>query len=152
VEAGAHSINPIITERTIVNIQSSKMDKKVERWNRISEAAAKQSGRSRIPVVSYPMEFREALTKPKGAEPSAICYVKEDSLTLKDLLRKNIETEVLNIFIGPEGGFTVVEWEKARMAGLSSISLGKRILKAETAGFFVTVAAMYEYGELDRKD
>lgn len=151
VESGAHSINPIITERTIVNIQSSKIDKKVERWNRISEAAAKQSGRSRIPVVAYPMEYSEALTKPRGAEPSIICYVQEGSHSLKELLGKKADAEVLNVFIGPEGGFTPFEWENAKSAGLSSISLGKRILKAETAGFFVTVAAMYEYGELERK-
>lgn len=151
VEAGVSSIYPMTTERTIVNISDSKLDKRVERWNKISESAAKQSGRSRIPVVSYPITLPDALKKPKGAEPSIICYVKEGSLSLKQLLKKSPNAKVLNVFIGPEGGFSPMEWEIAKLAGLQSVSLGKRILKAETAGFFVSVAAMYEYNELEQK-
>jgi len=149
VEAGVSNIQPMITERTIVDIPTAKIDRKAERWNKISESAAKQSGRSKIPLVSYPIRFSEALKKPKGAEPSIICYVNEGTLSLKEYLNAHPNAEVLNVFIGPEGGFTEMEWEMAKLAGLSSVSLGKRILKAETAGFFVTVAAMYEYGELD---
>lgn len=152
VEAGAASIQPIITEHTVIDIPENKIDRKVERWNKISESAAKQSGRSRIPAVFFPVQFSEALKKPKGAEPSIICYVKEGTLKLKQFLGRHPDAEVLNVFIGPEGGFSPVEWEIARLAGLYSVSLGKRILKAETAGFFVTVAAMYEYGELGQKD
>ena len=152
VEAGAASIQPMTTEHSVVNIQDGKVDRKVERWTKISESAAKQSGRSSIPTVFYPVSFTEALKKPKGAEPSIICYVKEGTLTLKQLFRCNPEAEVVNVFIGPEGGFSPGEWELAKRAGLQSVSLGKRILKAETAGFFVMVAAMYEYDELERKD
>lgn len=151
VEAGAASIQPLITEHTVINIAETKLDKRVERWNKISESAAKQSGRSAIPLVSYPLSMAEALKKPKGAEPSIICYVKEGTLGLKQLLKENPDADTLNVFIGPEGGFSPVEWEIAKMAGLKSVSLGKRILKAETAGFFVTLAAMYEYGELGEK-
>jgi len=151
VEAGVHSINPIVTDRTVVVIPDSKMDKKYERWNRISSEGAKQSGRSLVPVVSYPKSFKAALESITPKDPTIICYVEEGTLSLKEVFKENKKAERINIFIGPEGGFTEDEWNMAVEIGARSVTLGKRILKAETAGLFVTAVAMYEYGELDKK-
>ncbi len=151
IEAGVHSINPIITERTVVNIPDSKINKKAERWNKIAEEAAKQSGRSLIPNVAFPRKIETVLETINPDELSIICYVEEDTLTLKEVFNKNTNSKLINIFIGPEGGFTENEWKMAVSKGAFSVTLGKRILKAETAGLFVTAAAMYEYGELDIK-
>ncbi len=151
IEAGVHSINPIITERTVVNIPDSKIDKKAERWNKIAEEAAKQSGRSLIPNVAFPKKLETVLETINPDELSIICYVEEGTLTLKEVFNKNNSSKIINIFIGPEGGFTEKEWEMVVSEGAFSVTLGKRILKAETAGLFVTAAAMYEYGELGKK-
>lgn len=151
IEAGVNSINPIITERTIVNIPDSKVDKKAERWNKIAEEAAKQSGRSLIPNVAFPQKFETVLEKLDPNELSIICYVEEDTISLKEVFKKNSDSKAINIFIGPEGGFTDKEWKSAVSKGTVSVTLGKRILKAETAGLFVTATAMYEYDELDKK-
>ncbi len=151
VEAGVHSIIPMYTARTIVKIQDSKIDKKFERWNRISFEAAKQSGRSLIPQVAYPKDFNKAIEAVLPVDLSIICYVEEGTLSLKDFFRENLNAGRINVFIGPEGGFTENEWKTAVEKGIKSVTLGKRILKAETAGVFVTAAAMYEYGELGKK-
>lgn len=151
IEAGVHSINPIITERTVVNLPDSKIDKKAERWNKIAEEAAKQSGRSLIPNVAFPKKIDTVLETLSPNELSIICYVDEGTLTLKEVFNKNASPKIINIFIGPEGGFTEKEWKIALSKGAFSVTLGKRILKAETAGLFVTAAAMYEYDELDKK-
>lgn len=151
VEAGVYSIKPMNTERTIVRIPDSKIDKKYERWNRISSEAAKQSGRSLIPQVSYPTEFSEAIKSINTDDMSMICYVGEGSLSIRGLLQDNGEARNINVFIGPEGGFSEKEWKMAVDSGIKSVTLGKRILKAETAGVFVLAATMYEYGEMDKK-
>ncbi len=151
IEAGVNSITPLTTQRTVVNIKNTKMDKKHERWNRIALEAAKQSGRSMIPSIHFPLEFYEALTGLHEDELNIICYVEEGTLSLKSLLKGNRDAKVMNVFIGPEGGFTVEEWEKAVKSGAVSVSLGNRILKAETAGLFVTAATMYEFDQLDKK-
>lgn len=150
VEAGVHSITPVITDRTVVLIPDSKIEKKYDRWNKIAEGAAKQSGRSCIPQVSYPVPFKNALESIKG-DLSIICYVEENSLSLKEVFKSSPKAGVINVFIGPEGGFTEDEWKHAVAGGLRSVTLGKRILKAETAGLFTMAAAMYEYDELNKK-
>lgn len=151
IEAGVNSINPIITERTVVNIPDSKIEKKAERWNKIAEEAAKQSGRSLIPNVTLPKKLETVLETIDPDELSIMCYVEEGTLTLKEVFNSNTNSKSINIFIGPEGGFTEKEWKMAVSKGALSVTLGKRILKAETAGLFVTAAAMYEYDELDKK-
>lgn len=151
VEAGAHSIIPLNTERTVVSIPDSKIDKRNERWNKIAEGASKQSGRSLIPNVSYPVDLKGALNMIKDSDLTIICYVDEGTLSIKDVFEEHGDAEVINVFIGPEGGFTKKEWESAVQKGALSVTLGKRILKAETAGLFVTAVSMYEYGELDKK-
>ena len=151
IEAGVHSITPMNTERTVVQIPDSKIDRKYERWNRISFEAAKQSGRSLIPQIAYPKDFSNAIEAVKPDDLSIICYVEEGTLTIKEIFQANEKAKNINIFIGPEGGFTESEWQIATSKGIKSATLGKRILRAETAGVFVTAAAMYEYGELDKK-
>lgn len=151
VEAGVNTIIPTVTERTIVDIQKNKLNKKYERWNKIAAEAAKQSGRSLIPAVKYPVELKAALNDLNSEELTLICYVEEGTLTLKDAFRGINNNRVINVFIGPEGGFTQQEVNSAVNMGAKRVTLGNRILKAETAGLFVTAIAMYEFDELDRK-
>jgi 16S rRNA (uracil1498-N3)-methyltransferase len=151
IEAGVYSITPLITERTIVKIKTGKYNKKHERWNRIALETAKQSGRSIIPKVHKPMKFKEAIASINKDEPSAICYIEEGTLSLKRFLKENRKAQTFNILIGPEGGFTREEWEDAIDNKIASVSLGGRILKAETAGLFATAAIMYEFDQLDKK-
>lgn len=151
VEAGVNTIIPTITERTIVDIGKSKFDKKYERWNKISAEAAKQSGRSLIPEVAHPVDFMAALNSLNSDELAIICYVEEGTLTLKDAFKEIKGNKIINVFIGPEGGFTHKEIKMAVSKEVKKVTLGNRILKAETAGLFVTAIAMYEFDELNRK-
>lgn len=151
IEAGVHSITPLITERTIVSIKPGKSNKKLERWNRIALEAAKQSGRSIIPQVHKPVKFKEAVAGINKDEPCAICYIEEGTLSLKRFLKEKRGSKTFNILIGPEGGFTEEEWKAAVDNKIESVSLGDRILKAETAGLFATAAIMYEFDQLDKK-
>lgn len=151
VEAGVYKIIPTVTERTVVDLPKSKFAKKHERWNKISSEAAKQSGRSLIPPVVDPIDFKAALNELSSDELTVICYVEEGTLTLKDAFRGYSKNKTINVFIGPEGGFTKQEIDLAVIKGAKKVTLGNRILKAETAGFFVTAIAMYEFNELERK-
>ncbi|MBN2558238.1 MAG: 16S rRNA (uracil(1498)-N(3))-methyltransferase [Clostridia bacterium] len=151
VEAGVGCIIPVITERTIVAVSESKAGRKHERWNKIAAEAAKQSGRSRIPIVAEAMDFAAAINMASKEGFSIICNVEEDTISLKSILGMNKDIGMMNIFIGPEGGFTNTEIKAAAGRGIHSVTLGNRILKAETAGLFVMAAVMYEYGELDKK-
>ncbi|MFO7611898.1 MAG: RsmE family RNA methyltransferase [Clostridia bacterium] len=151
VEAGVGSVIPVITERTVVAVSDSKAVRKHERWNKIASEAAKQSGRSRIPQVGGVLDFYAAMDKASQEGLSIICNVEEGTLSLKTILGMNKDIKMLNVFIGPEGGFTSAEIKAATGRGIHSVTLGNRVLKAETAGLFVMAAAMYEYGELDKK-
>lgn len=151
IEAGVHSITPIITQRTVVDLKGTRADKKHVRWNKIALEAAKQSKRSIIPSINYLSKFDETLKHIHKKDLNVICYVKEGTLSLKTLLKQNKNAKTINVFIGPEGGFTEQEWVKAIKNGLFSVSLGNRVLKAETVGLFVTAVVMYEFDQLDKK-
>ena len=133
VELGVYRIVPVNTERCIVKLDKSKEKKKTERWQKISESAAKQSGRGIIPVIGNVMSFDEAVRDAKGLDGAIIPYELEKKMGLKSYL-DGFKGGSLGIFIGPEGGFAVSETEKALEAGFTSVTLGKRILRTETAG------------------
>ncbi len=97
---------------------------------------------------SMPVTFDTAISKLSNEDVTLICYVEEGTLTLKEVFNKNSNPKNINVFIGPEGGFTKKEWKTVVSKGALSVTLGKRILKGETAGLFVTAAAMYHYDEL----
>lgn len=149
VEIGVAKIVPLCTSRCVVKLDSpKKMTAKIERWNKIAEAAAKQSGRGIVPEVTYPMYFDEGLQYVKENHIlSIIPYEKEHEQGIRGVLQSTTSQEV-GIFIGPEGGFTEEEVEKAIETHIHSVSLGSRILRSETASLVTLTNIMYEMGEM----
>ena len=144
VELGVYEIIPVSTRRAVVKLDEKKAKSKVSRWQGIAEAAAKQSKRGIIPKVQDVMNFREAIEYSGCAKIKMIPYELSEGM---DQTRKLIEGlkpgEDIAIFIGPEGGFDKEEIEMASDNGISPITLGRRILRTETAGMTVLSILMY---------
>ena len=146
VEMGAYSVIPVEMEHSVVRLDGVKAAKKVERWQKIAESAAKQSKRDIIPEVQPVQSMAEMLVK-CDCQTKIIAYECEDRLSLKAALRAAEVSELL-LIIGPEGGISEAELEQARQAGAVPVSLGRRILRAETAGLVAISAIFYETGDL----
>lgn len=146
VECGVFEIVPVQSSRCIVKMKPEDSAKKLVRYNRIAEEAAKQSGRGVIPRVLAPMSFREAVAAMAKDGMSFLCYENEDGKTLSDLIRQSERPETVSFLIGPEGGLSPKEVALATESGVYPISLGERILRTETASPFVLaiLAAFYE--------
>lgn len=147
VEMGANSIVPVAMEHSVVRLEGAKADKKVERWQKIAEAAAKQSKRDIIPQVQPVQTMQQMLTN-NDLQHKIIAYECEDRLGLKTALQSCDNLQELLLIIGPEGGISEFELELARKNGAVPVSLGKRILRAETAGVVALSAILYETGDL----
>lgn len=144
VELGAVRIVPVVTKRCVVQLDQKKAAKKVARWNAISEAAAKQSKRNKIPEVMMPMSFAEALLDAKKLEAALIPYENAEGMEhARSMVDEAAKKRSLGIFIGPEGGFTEQEIEKSQQNGVKPISLGHRILRTETAGMMLMSVIMF---------
>lgn len=130
VELGVTEITPVLTERCVSRPDESKIKKKTIRWNAVAEAAAKQSGRGIIPVVHEMQNFGEALKSAKEYEIPVIFY-ENGGERINEIIPKTAKT--VSIFIGSEGGFSEDEIKKAESMGLKTATLGKRILRCETA-------------------
>lgn len=139
VEIGANAIVPVITKR----VQGTPSDKG-QRWNKIAEEAAKQCGRGIIPKVLPAIEFDDAINEMAKNDLALIPYECEEDNYIADAL-KSIVPKTAAIIIGPEGGFAPEEVEKAQKMGIKAVTLGKRILRTETAGMYVLANIMYEY-------
>ncbi len=145
IELGAYEIVPVRTKRCVVKLDDKKAKKKQERWQGIAEAAAKQSGRGIIPRVHEVVSFGEALELAKKLSQTIIPYELFDDMKATVQTMEGIfNQESIGIFIGPEGGFERGEVEKAMGAGAKPISLGKRILRTETAGLAILSVLMFE--------
>ena len=145
VELGASRIVPVESSRCIVKLDSKSRVKKVERWRKIAESAAKQSQRGIIPEISEVMSFKEAVSDAQSLSKSIFTY--EESTTpdgLKTLLEgaESLTYDSIGIFVGPEGGWEASEAETASQSGIESITLGHRILRTETAGMALISALM----------
>ena len=143
VELGVHEIVPVMTSRTIVKLDEKKSDKKIERFNAISLSAAKQSGRGIIPEVTNVMSFREALEYAKKLDKLIIPYEDAEEMSRTRDVFNSIKDGSIGVFIGPEGGFSEEEVLAARDIRAVPVTLGKRILRTETAG--MAVIAMLGY-------
>lgn len=148
VEIGVTKIVPLVTKRCVVKLESeNKLNSKVARWQKIAESAAKQSKRGIVPEVMMPMTMSEAIAYVKETlDCGCIPYENETAHHIKAYLQ-SLSAESIGIFIGPEGGFTEEEVELAMENGIQSITLGKRILRSETAGLVTLANIMYEMGE-----
>lgn len=135
VELGVSEIIPVKTKRVVVKIDEKKVDTKVNRWNAIAESAAKQSKRSIIPKVHEPMSIDNALEIVKDFGVKLIPYENADGIDKTRKILDNMDkTKNIAVFIGPEGGFEESEVERIKNSGFEVITLGKRILRTETAG------------------
>ena len=135
VELGAYEIVPVAMKRCVMKIDAKKVESKTARWQSISEAAAKQSKRTVIPTVHAPMSFKEAVAYAKDFEVKLLPYeLAEGMARTKEIFNSIVPGQSIAIFIGPEGGFDKDEVELAIENGFESITLGKRILRTETAG------------------
>lgn len=149
-ELGIFSVVPVLMSRCVVKLENKKAEqKKQERWQRIAEAAAKQSGRGIIPKIDMPKPIDEAIAEMKKSSLSIAPYECEDVSRLKPVLQGASPTPAdISIMIGPEGGFDPSEISKIRDAGILTVTLGKRILRTETAGEAVLAMIMYEMGDI----
>lgn len=145
VELGVREIIPVASKRAIVKLDEKKADSKVKRWNLISESAAKQSRRIIIPQVKKPMTFAEAVKYAENMDMSIIPYENyKDMNETRKIIDKMQSGMKVGIFIGPEGGFDESEIETAVKAGIERISLGRRILRTETAGMTILSVLMFK--------
>ncbi|MCF8054723.1 MAG: 16S rRNA (uracil(1498)-N(3))-methyltransferase [Deltaproteobacteria bacterium] len=152
-ELGISSLIPFISQRTISRPDKEKSLVKREKWEKISSEAARKSLRSEATVVKPVIGFEEMLLAPPATCVKAICWEEEESLTLKEFFATIAFPSASTIFfvIGPEGGFTKEEISIARGKGFSSVSLGKALLKAETAAIATAAIIAYLTGHLGDK-
>ena len=145
VELGVYEIIPVATKRAVVKLDEKKSKSKIARWQAISEAAAKQSKRAIIPNVSEVLTLKEALKECQKAKVKVIPYELAEGMDkTKEIISHLKPGQDVAIFIGPEGGFDDAEIEAAMEAGVIPVTLGKRILRTETAGFTILSWIMYQ--------
>ena len=145
VELGVYEIIPVETKRAVVKLDAKKAKQKTERWQAIAEAAAKQSKRRIIPTVREPIPFWKAVEEASSMEVKLIPYELAEGMDRTRERMENLpENADIAVFIGPEGGFDEKEIEQAMQNGIEAITLGKRILRTETAGFTVMAWIMYQ--------
>lgn len=145
VELGAAQIVPVMTKRCVVRLDAKKGEKKQSRWQTIAEAAAKQSGRGLLPRIHPVVDFAGALELAKDMDTVLIPYeLCEDMGASVRAMEQATEGNSIGIFIGPEGGFERSEVEQAVSQGAIPISLGRRILRTETAGLAVLSVLMFQ--------
>lgn len=140
VELGVAEIVPVLSERCVSRPDPKAMQNRLVRLNRIARAGAEQSGRGVLPVVSPPVTFLPMIEGLQKADLGFACYEGEHEYRLRTLLADIRPQSSIAFFIGPEGGIAESELELLREHGLPAVSLGKRILRTETAGLFVLSA------------
>ena len=144
VELGIYAVVPVSMKRCVVKLDAKKGAKKVERWNGIAASAAKQSGRGIVPEVMPVMSYREALEMAKKLEVVLVPYECAEGMSgTKKLIQGIKPGQSIGIFIGPEGGFDPEEIEQAKETGGRVVTLGKRILRTETAGLALLSVLMF---------
>ncbi len=149
VELGVKRFIPLITERTVVKLNDKDREqKKLERWRKISKESSKQSKRNIIPEVEDIITVKELIDRIKNEDAEIIVpYELEDMRRLKDVLSEPKQNYY--IIIGPEGGFDIKEVEIFKEAGAHIVTLGKRILRTETAGVVAASVIMYACNEME---
>ena len=148
VELGAAEIIPVETKRCVVKLDAKKREKKTARWQEIARSAAKQSKRMLVPKVQPVMTFSEALTYAQELDVCLIPYeLARGMKETKKILEEIRPGETIGIFIGPEGGFEEEEVDKAMKMGAKPITLGRRILRTETAGLTLLSVLMFHLEE-----
>ena len=147
VELGANAIIPVNMKRCVVKLDSKSEEKKIERWQKISESAAKQCGRNNIPEVKHLVNIKDICNKIKDYDAMIVAYENEKENTLKQELtklknkQKNLK---IGIVIGPEGGLEENDVKRLKESGAKILTLGHRILRTETVALNMLSIIMYE--------
>lgn len=145
-ELGAGEIVAFPSARCVSRPEEKSLGKKLERWQKIAQSAAEQSGRGRIPRVVLLKSWKEALNRAAGADQAILFYEHEAACTLSSAMAAGNYASV-SLLTGPEGGLEEREVEEARTAGITVCTLGSRILRCETAPLCALSAVMYASGE-----
>ena len=145
-ELGAHEIIAFPSARCVSKPDEKSLKKKLERWQKIAASAAEQSGRGRIPQVRVLPNYQSVLQEAATYDKALLFYENEHAVTLKMALSES-NYRTVSLLTGPEGGLEEREVEQARAAGLQVCTLGKRILRCETAPLCALSAVMYDAGE-----
>ena len=145
-ELGAYEIVAFPSARCVSRPDDKSLKKKLERWQKIAASAAEQSGRGRIPEVLTLPSYQAALDRAAQADKALLFYENEQATTLKMALRSG-SYQTVSLLTGPEGGLEEKEVKQAQQAGLQVCTLGKRILRCETAPLCALSAVMYDSGE-----
>ena len=143
VELGVRAICPIISERCVVRLSGERADKRVQRWQDIAIAACEQSGRSIVPTVQPIVSFADYLRQMPRHELHLMMSLHR-ATTLRDIAPA---PQSLRLMIGPEGGWTPAEEQTALAAGVQTITLGKRVLRTETAAMAAMAAMQVLWGD-----
>jgi len=150
-ELGVTEFTPVSSENVVVSLDSSKAEKKITRWQKIAEEAAKQSKRSKIPKINNIIDLDEIKDCISDKDLVLLAYEKEEGNGIKEVLSKLDHSAIKDvaIIIGAEGGFTENEVENLKqISNLKSISLGPSILRTETAGIVLAGIVLYEFNEM----
>ena len=136
--------------RCVSKIENPKdAKKKIDRWQKIAEEAAKQSGRGIVPTVFEPVSFKNAVNMLKNYDLVFAPYECEEQKKLKDVLKSKNNIKTIAFMIGPEGGYDLNEINILKDSNIPTVTLGKRILRTETAGEAVLAMVMYELGDIN---
>ncbi|MQF65091.1 16S rRNA (uracil(1498)-N(3))-methyltransferase [SAR202 cluster bacterium AC-409-J13_OGT_754m] len=149
-EIGVSKFVPMLCRRTIPRIHGTNELNRLTRWKRIITEAAEQSQRSLVPEICSPIEFDDACKMVDRNSSAFIPWEEENFIGIKKaLLGHKLKTEVY-IFVGPEGGFDSDEVNRAKRLGIQPVSIGKRILRSETAGLVTSSIILYQADDLER--
>lgn len=154
-ELGVNKIVPLVSENCVVKYDAKKAKSRQERWQKIANEAGKQCGRTILPIVEPVQSLKEWLPR-MAAEAQqkdkqiclCMCYENEQQQGIKEFLQSHRQYAAFVFIIGPEGGFSLAEADLARELGIASVSLGTRILRAETAAITAAAIIQYENGDL----
>ena len=148
-ELGVQEITPVDMERCVVKLDSKSEIKKIERWQKIAEAASKQCRRNNICRINGITNIKSICSIINEYDILLVPYEDENNNSFKSVLQNNKKDNIkIGIVIGPEGGFDLKEIEELKRHGANIITLGTRILRTETVALAMTSAIMYEFNEL----
>ena len=157
VETGAYAVVPFLSERCISRPDGAALEKKVARWQRIALEAAKQCGRGAVPTVRQPLTYAQMLAEASQTRIPCFCYEGDGTRSLREVLQtarsKTLQSSPdgaaqgadLSLVVGCEGGFSLAEASDAAASGFALCTLGKRILRCESASAFALACIAYEF-------
>ena len=147
-ELGVQALVPFISSYTVPKLNDQKIKARTERWQRIALSATKQCGRTLVPKIVTLCEFRELVQQPWTDTLKLLFWEREGQLTLKQVYETDRDAQAILLVIGPEGGFSSEEADKAQQHGFKSVQLGRRILRSETAALASLSVLQFLWGDI----